>query len=232
MFNRSRDFKKMIQDHRVTRIVKAPIRHGKKLPPPPPAHDDDEDSDDEPQVVVVPAIPPGPPKPSAPEAAPAKPVTNDSLPHWTVTGHGELDYAKTMALEKAEKEVVTYLQQRRPRIEWLPDQEYIDQHLVKDRRNKSSTDLDGLKVEHRELDVAITSDDYRDILQRDSQYRMDQRLLWAGAGLAALVVLFGAIAGYIRLDEWSKGYYTWWLRLGALGFLGVAGAGLMLIFAD
>ena len=80
--------------------------------------------------------------------------------------------------------------------------------------------------------MAITQDDYRDILQRDSQYRMDQRLLWAGAGLAGLVVLFGAIAGYIRLDEWSKGYYTWWLRLGALGFLGVAGAGLMLIFAD
>jgi hypothetical protein len=229
--NRSPSFKRMIQDHRVTRIVKSPIRHGKKLPPPPAVRDEDDNSDDEPQMAVVPATPPPSPSPPAPTVVPVKPPSSDLLPHWTVTGHGDADYARAMALERAQQEVLLYLQQH-PKIQWVPDQDYIDQHLVKERRNKSSTDLDGLKVEHRELDVAITPDDWRDILQHDSQYRMDQRLLWVGAGLAGLVVLFGAIAGYIRLDEWSKGYYTWWLRLGALGFLGVAGAGLMLIFAD
>jgi hypothetical protein len=243
--NRSPGLKRMIQDHRVTRIVKSPIRHGKKLPPPPPARDDDDDSDDEPQMAEVPATPapaptvPAPPashfKPPAGSSAAVsvsvKPPTSDSSPHWTVTGHGDADFARAMALERAQQEVLLYLQQH-PKIQWVPDQDYIDQHLVKGRRNPSSTELDGLKVEHRELDVAITPDDWRDILQQDSQYRMDQRLLWVGGGLAGLVVLFGAIAGYIRLDEWSKGYYTWWLRFGALGFLGVAGAGLMLLFAD
>jgi hypothetical protein len=244
--NRSPGLKRMIQDHRVTRIVKSPIRHGKKLPPPPPARDDDDDSDDEPQMVEVPAAPAPSASSSAPSvvpveppvsssaaiAVPVKPPTTESSPRWTVTGHGEADYAGAMALERAQQEVRLYLQQQHPKVEWIPDQDYIDQHLVKGRRNPSSTNLDGLKVEHRELDVAITPDDYRDILQHDSQYRMDQRLLWVGAGLAGLVVFFGAIAGYIRLDEWSKGYYTWWLRFGALGFLGVAGAGLMLLFGD
>jgi hypothetical protein len=236
----------MIQDHRVTRIVKSPIRHGKKLPPPPPARDEDDDSDDEPQMAELPATPPPPVSPSAPSVVPvkpsatpsapavvpAKPSTSDSLPRWTVHADGNPDYARETALERAQQKVIVYLQQRHPRIEWVPDQEYIDQHLVKDRRNRPSPDIEGEKVEHRELDVAITPEDDRDILQQDSQYRMDQRLLWVGAGLAGLVVLFGAIAGYIRLDEWSKGYYTWWLRFGALGFLGVAGAGLMLLFGD
>jgi hypothetical protein len=244
--NRSPGLKRMIQDHRVTKIVKSPIRHGKKLPPPPPAGDDDEDSDDEPQMAEVPATPPPPAStsapsvvpakpsasPSAPTVVPVKPPTSESSPHWIVTGHGDAEDARTMALERAHQKVLLYLQQHHPRVEWIPDQDYIHQHLVKERPNKPPTDLDGLKVEHRELDVAITPDDWRDILQHDSQYRMDQRLLWVGAGLAGLVVLFGAIAGYIRLDEWSKGYYTWWLRFGALGFLGVAGAGLMLLFAD
>jgi hypothetical protein len=242
--NRSPGLKRMIQDHRVTKIVKPPIRHGKKLPPPPPARDDDDDSDDEQQMAEAPASPAPAPDVPAPPAAHFKPPSSssaptvvlvkppsDSSPHWTVTGDGYADDARSKALARAQEEVLLYLQDHHPKVEWVPDQDYIDQHLVKGRRNIPSN-LDGEKVEHRELDVAITPEDWRDILQHDSQYRMDQRLLWVGAGLAGLVVLFGAVAGYIRLDEWSKGYYTWWLRFGALGFLGLAGAALMRIFVD
>ena len=35
-----------------------------------------------------------------------------------------------------------------------------------------------------------------------------------GAGIVALLL---TICGYIRLEEWSKGYYTKWLRLVAIG---------------
>ena len=44
---------------------------------------------------------------------------------------------------------------------------------------------------------------------------MGQRLGWLARVVAGLVALLAAVAGYIRLEEWSKGYYTGWLKLAA-----------------
>ena len=40
------------------------------------------------------------------------------------------------------------------------------------------------------------------------------------------IVLLTAIAGYVRLDEWSKGYYTGALRVAALAVVLASAAGM------
>ncbi|HEV3261836.1 MAG TPA: hypothetical protein VG013_33610 [Gemmataceae bacterium] len=57
---------------------------------------------------------------------------------------------------------------------------------------------------------------------RNRKQRMEQRMLPLAQVLGGLVALLAAVAGYVRLDEWSKGYYRRWLRLGAAGFVSVA----------
>jgi hypothetical protein len=88
---------------------------------------------------------------------------------------------------------------------------------------------DDLKVRQVELDVAITSDDYRDIKEQDRRYTMDRRMLWVGGGLVGLVALFSAVVGFIRVDEWTKGYYTRLLWLGAFVFVSATGTAVVLL---
>lgn len=52
-----------------------------------------------------------------------------------------------------------------------------------------------------------------------------RRLVELGAAIAFILALLGAIAGYIRADEATKGYYTNKLRLVAAGAIGAAAAG-------
>ena len=66
------------------------------------------------------------------------------------------------------------------------------------------------------------------LLQKEREYRMQARMLWIGRILAAVVVLLIATAGYFRLEDWTKGYYTTWLRLVTLGFIGTCVAALLL----
>jgi len=45
----------------------------------------------------------------------------------------------------------------------------------------------------------------------------EKRMVFLVKFLAGIVALLLTVCGYIRLDEWSKGYYTKWLRLVAIG---------------
>jgi len=51
----------------------------------------------------------------------------------------------------------------------------------------------------------------------------------AALGLGLVTVLLGAVAGYVRLDEWTKGYYTGRLFLAAVAVVVAAGAGVVLL---
>ena len=54
-------------------------------------------------------------------------------------------------------------------------------------------------------------------------------MILLGKFLAGFVAFLVAVAGYFRLEEATKGYYTTWLRVGVLGFIAVVGAGIWLI---
>jgi hypothetical protein len=154
-------------------------------------------------------------------------------PPWVVVGRGEeSDDAYQDALEKAQKKVTEYLRARSPPVQWTPKTGEIGR-LVKDQKEEEPPrDVKELGLNHQTtLRVDISPEDFKKILQFDGRERMEERLLFLLKGLAAVVAVLAAIAGYIRLDEWSKGYYTGWLRLGAAGFVAAAVACLWLFFS-
>ncbi len=87
------------------------------------------------------------------------------------------------------------------------------------------------------LNVTITPEGWGKILeeQRNDLLRlrnsvMKDRMLFLLKIMVGMVALLATVAGYIRLDEWSKGYYTNWLRLAAMSCIAVAGWWLLLAF--
>jgi hypothetical protein len=153
----------------------------------------------------------------------------------TVLGWGEnQEQAKEYALEKVRGRVEKYLHSQLPGLEWYPPKEYIHDRLLKDppeRRKDKDQEVEVGKGEHImgkcwEWRVEVTAEDRKDILRHDREGRVHQRMGLLGKILAGLLVLLSVVAGYIRLDEWTKGYYTGWLRLAAAGIVAAVGTGL------
>jgi hypothetical protein len=72
----------------------------------------------------------------------------------------------------------------------------------------------------------------QDVQQYQSKVRekvVHERQEWLLKLLVSVVVLLGAVSGYYRLEEVTKGYYTAWLRLGLIGVACVVGALLLLV---
>jgi hypothetical protein len=174
--------------------------------------------------------PPAPPTPDvgrAPELSSRTTETGEAS--WSVLGRGETSKdAFQDALEEAQARVYAYLRQQQPPVEWMPSREYVREHLVKEQRPEPPKNFGAPVGILRQvlLSVEVTPADYHVITRIDREYRMGQRLGWLARIVAGLVALLAAVAGYIRLEEWSKGYYTAWLRVGAVLFLGAVGAGL------
>ncbi len=156
------------------------------------------------------------------------------------------DEAWQSALEKAQVELLLFFQKRDPDFRWKPDGEYIRKNLVSETSDeeevKDFKDKDPrLGWMHRvQLKLQVSRRDKEEILRRDRDYRRhledhqrkliaEYRLYGMGRGFAVFVAVLAGIGGYIRLDELTKGYYTNWLRLATASFIGLVGAGLLLL---
>jgi hypothetical protein len=161
--------------------------------------------------------------------------TNSSTevnPKWVVTGVGLNDeQARKDALEKAQKKLVHYLNNLNPPVEFVPSVDYVEKSLKMDWTEETpNPELQELGAESQwRLQVEVTPKDQDDLWSMDKTLRIEQRQFSVFKILAIVVALLVAIAGYVRLDEWSKGFYTTWLRLGAAGVIGAAGAGIWLL---
>jgi hypothetical protein len=147
-----------------------------------------------------------------------------------VQGWGETkEQAKDHALEKVTERVEKYLRRQAPALEWLPSKEYISDHFLKEpaQRRRDKDAKVGLEdnVKCWEWAVEVAPQDWKDILRRDRDVRVHARMALLGKILASLVVLLTVLVGYIRLDEWTKGFYSGWLRVAA-GLLAIIAAGL------
>jgi hypothetical protein len=157
-----------------------------------------------------------------------QPGPNSSRDLGTVLGWGKnQQQAKDHALRNVSDRVEKYLRRHAPGLEWFPPKEYINDHLLKDpeRRQDKDQKLQGDLVKCWEWTVEINRQDWQNILQHDRELRLHRRMALLGKILATLVVLLSVVVGYIRLDEWTKGFYTGWLRFAA-GIVAVAGVGL------
>jgi hypothetical protein len=138
--------------------------------------------------------------------------------------------ADLAALKEARKDIVKFFADQGVVLSWEPALEYISRTLVKNWSEQANTEvLPGQKLREVHLLVELSHSDYRKVLKQNREYVAQNRMLVLGKVLAGLVALLAAVAGYFRLEDATKGYYTAWLRLAALSFVAAVGAGLWLI---
>jgi hypothetical protein len=139
------------------------------------------------------------------------------------------DVAEQMALEKARLQVSRYLRLREPALRWTPDiKELREWKMLREVSRRSNP------LEHEvEMRVEVTDENFQQVLSRDRQERVAEvqaaRHLLAAKLLAALVALLAVAAGYFRLEELTRGYYTGSLRVLALVCIAGVAAGLWLL---
>jgi hypothetical protein len=153
-------------------------------------------------------------------------------PAWTVTAWGKTPQdGNEVALETAREEVHDYLARQDPPVQWNPSRDWVDKNLVKTRHQEVKNHEEPLLGEGYDvtLKVEVGPKQYREILEKDREQRVQQRELLLARVLAGVVALLVAAVAYLRLDEATKGYYTLWLRLGALGLVGAVAAALVVL---
>ena len=157
-------------------------------------------------------------------------------------GYGETkNHAEERALENAREAVQLYLDEQFPGLGWKPTSKELgvgDLGVVVVRPGETKPgefgDLKGYEaVAHIDLGDAnlhkmqLKVDEAR---QRAMEPVVSERLAWVGRILAALVALSLVLAGYLRLEELTRGYYTTLLRLGAGAVVLLTVLGLWLAF--
>ncbi len=159
------------------------------------------------------------------------PPADERLRHWTVEGRGKsAEDAEQDALEKAQGQVTTFLTNQNPPLEWAPSLNYVERLVTKRTPEEPEKYLRDIGVTHQvRLDVELTSHQFDQMRDHDRQLRREHRLFWLAKILAVVVAVLAALAGYLRLDEATKGYYTTWLRLAAVGFAAAVGVGAWLL---
>jgi hypothetical protein len=148
---------------------------------------------------------------------------------WTVTGWGKsVEDANQVAAENARKAVSDYLDHQQPPIRWRPSTDYVKR--LAHWSQPEAKDLPDLgKMYEQTVTVELDAKHYREILENDRQERVEQRHLLLGKVVGGLLVVLLAVFGYFRLEEMTRGYYTLWLRLGAVALVGVAAALLLVV---
>jgi hypothetical protein len=137
--------------------------------------------------------------------------------------------AEQRALENARTELPVHLAERDLALDWRPSTNYIKDNLVKEGPEYLQPEDFQEPVGRAQgvrLLIGITAKDWQQMLREDRQMRSESRMLVLAKLLLGFVAFLGAVAGYLRLEEMTKGYYTAWLRLATIGFVTAVGAGI------
>jgi hypothetical protein len=170
----------------------------------------------------------------APAAAPrplavVQPRAVEKEPSWTFKGWGQTrEDAEENALKRAQEKILEYLAEQEQPLERPPNREYIKKNMVKELDPEPAQDFgNGVgELQGVRLRIETSARDWQYMLREDRRARSESRMLVLAKLLAGLVAFLGAVGGYLRLEEMTKGYYTAWLRLAAIGFVTAVGAGI------
>jgi hypothetical protein len=166
------------------------------------------------------------------QLAVAQPRPMEKPPSWEFKGWGQTrEDAEENALKRARERILEYLAASKQPLQWAPSLAYIKKHMVKELRPEPSQNFgDGVgELQGMRLVIEFSPKDWQYILSEDRRVRSEFRMLVVGKALVGLVAFLGVVAGYLRLEEMTKGYYTAWLRLAAIAFITAVGAGILLI---
>jgi hypothetical protein len=104
----------------------------------------------------------------------------------------------------------------------VPSEEFIRRHVLKDWKTVEGPSVEGTSTMRVKLDLELTRETWRELAQAEREVRSQHRMDALARLVAVVTAVLGAVAGYVRLDEWTKGYYTGRLRLAAVALAIVA----------
>jgi hypothetical protein len=156
------------------------------------------------------------------------------------------------ALQVADAKLVEYLRQFRPDINWpqrdirafvmrMNDDLKTDTPMLEESNRETLKKKFGIDLSSEELkseigdkqfwvaevQLNLTREIKEDLLYKLRLDEAKQRQWWMAKLMLAALALFGTLGLYYRFDERTKGYYTNWLRVGALAMLALAGYGIV-----
>ena len=161
-------------------------------------------------------------------AQPKEVVFPKALSPPVVIGDGvTVDHAKKDAINKAIGKITVGLKLQA----FVVKEENLPQYLVDEGQpGKDEQALPNLPAfKSWELTLRTDKDWWSDVVRRDldaqRKLRTDVRLTWTARAVLGLSILLLAGVGYVRLDEYTQGRYTTWLRLAGVGAATTALAG-------
>jgi hypothetical protein len=161
---------------------------------------------------------------------PPPPLLSEDVP-----GYGRTpDAAEQVALEKARRLVEAFLRERFAPTGWQVPAELVQSDYLQNREVIRKQQVVSQRKDNREeqfvaqYHVEISSNYLHDVQQSIRQQIVQHRHLKLARILAGLVALLLVCAGYLRLEEATRGYYTRALRLAAVVLVLLASVGLWL----
>lgn len=169
-------------------------------------------------------------RPGKPRVRPAAETPGKPIRTFDVTGYGETyEDAYDRALKEAQEQLTVFLAAQDPTLDWRPPLAFV-RTLVHGQPEEGTKDLEKLgTLREVKLHLTLSAGEVRHLQEKAVEHRSAQRMLALGKVLVGLVVLFAAVAGYFRVEEATKGYYTAWLRLGVLGLMAAVALALLVI---
>jgi hypothetical protein len=151
----------------------------------------------------------------------SQPAEPPKPPEPTLTVQGGFEKSKELARESAIRVAVDklhdYLLEQNPPVTQKPNTKFVQEHLIRDLEKIEPSDepimsRDGKPEQMYRATIALKVDakDIRDLRSQDRS----SEALWILAGLGGLALV---VAGFFRIDAWTKGYLTSWLALGTVG---------------
>jgi hypothetical protein len=157
-----------------------------------------------------------------------------------VTGEGDSpELADQVAVVMARKRLLDHLGAQANLVEKTVTDEFILGTLVK-KKTAHSPDQEGDPIAHgsftTDLHLVLDGAGVRELrklarknAELNRQDEVGRRIFLLGRGLIGLVALLGGFAGYLRMEELTKGTHTTLLRVGTIGFVSAVVAGMWLI---
>jgi hypothetical protein len=157
-----------------------------------------------------------------------------SYPTWEVKRLGsDPDHAREEALAGACVEVANYVRQNVPAMgDWNPSPDYLlSKRVISPIGEPEPTGAGGpiIGILEAKVKVELTRQVVQEMVGEARTERMHDRQLLLARLLAGAVAVLLVTAGYLRLEDATRGYYTTLLRIGAAGVVAVVGAGLWLL---
>jgi hypothetical protein len=159
-----------------------------------------------------------------PAAEPAAPEPREV---FVVDGYGRSpELARKVALENGEAKVVDLLRGKFGQGQIVPSAslraDALRQNGVLVPLGEPQADGLGSQRYKARVQVELTSTFIQEVQSFSREARSKDRHLLLGRMLAAVVVMLLVFASYLRLEDATRGYYTWMLRLGAGAIVGFA----------